>query len=183
MAKTPYERVKEWRKRNPHARTEEARRYRATHPDKVKATSHRFLDRHRERLRPIWAEQARARRKNDPEGQRRRTARWKAKREAKLAEIAGRPRPSSCDLCGGSIGGIVFDHCHAGGHFRGWLCDRCNKVLGLVKDSPKLLRAMAKYVERSNGKIKSSSKESASFFDLCVAKGEKVPGDRPITCD
>jgi hypothetical protein len=32
-----------------------------------------------------------------------------------------------------------FGHC--------WLCDRCNKVLGLVRDDIGLLRAMVSYLE------------------------------------
>lgn len=66
----------------------------------------------------------------------------------------GRPRPQCCELCGehanGPFGhkfvGIVFDHDHATGVPRGWLCDRCNKVLGLVKDSPALLARMIVYL-------------------------------------
>lgn len=74
----------------------------------------------------------------------------------------GRPRPMLCELCGdppngrGSKphSGICFDHDHSTGAPRGWLCDRCNKVLGLVGDSAHLLRVLALYLERhSNGKI------------------------------
>ena len=81
----------------------------------------------------------------------------KVRRLKDLAEqdtIAGRPRPAICDICGGNKGGpgyhhgIVFDHCHQLGHFRGWLCDRCNKTLGAVEDDAGLLRKMIAYLER-----------------------------------
>jgi hypothetical protein len=69
--------------------------------------------------------------------------------------LAGRPRPTICDIHGGPAesgpgyhNGIVFDHCHQRGHFRGWLCDRCNKVLGAVGDDPDLLRKMITYLDR-----------------------------------
>lgn len=147
---SPYDYVKSWRLKHPEARTEEARRYRARHPEKVKATAKRFQDRHRSRLRPIWAKQAREKRKNDPEGNRRRMLAFKARKEEALACIAGRPRPAVCEVCQ-SHGIIVFDHCHLSGNFRGWICDRCNKVLGLVKDNPKTLRELAVYIEKANG--------------------------------
>jgi len=68
--------------------------------------------------------------------------------------LAGRRRPMTCDICGGNHSdlkhnGIVFDHCHQRGHFRGWLCDRCNKTLGAVNDDIDLLRKMIAYLERN----------------------------------
>jgi hypothetical protein len=41
---------------------------------------------------------------------------------------------------------LCVDHCHKTGKIRGLLCGRCNKVLGAVKDSPKLLKALADYL-------------------------------------
>ncbi len=84
----------------------------------------------------------------------------KTRRKKDLAAqdiLAGRPRPTICDICGGASGGngyhgnIVFDHCHQHGHFRGWLCDRCNKFLGAVEDDANLLRKMIAYLERHKG--------------------------------
>lgn len=40
-----------------------------------------------------------------------------------------------------------LDHCHTSGQFRGWLCTTCNTALGMAKDSPELLRAMAEYID------------------------------------
>lgn len=60
---------------------------------------------------------------------------------------AGRPRPANCELCDRPDGQLVFDHCHARGSFRGWICRRCNNALGLAGDNPALLRAMADYLE------------------------------------
>lgn len=67
----------------------------------------------------------------------------------KKEAIAGRPKPSTCDLCGWKSRRIHFDHCHASGQFRGWLCIKCNMALGLVEDSTDLLRKMARYVEKT----------------------------------
>lgn len=65
-----------------------------------------------------------------------------------------------CELCGNPInfaeviGGrkrseqAVVDHCHTSGKLRGILCSTCNLTLGNVKDSPRLLRRMADYLEK-----------------------------------
>lgn len=92
----------------------------------------------------------RAYRKANPERAREVGRRWKQQR---CEEISGRPKPSVCDVCGepGNYGGkprICFDHCHAQGGFRGWLCDRCNMVLGKAKDDADLLRRLADYLEK-----------------------------------
>ncbi len=145
-----YERVKAWRALHPEKRAEEARRWRAKYPEKAKEISERHRAKHIDRIRKRNAETQRNKRKSDPEGNRKRIAAFKARHETALAEIAGRPRPNVCDLCEGRSK-IVFDHCHVSGEFRGWICDRCNKVLGLVKDSVILLRGMADYVEENNG--------------------------------
>lgn len=77
----------------------------------------------------------------------------RVRRETKMAKIAGRPRPFVCDICeqpnSRRSDVIAFDHCHKHGHFRGWLCDRCNISLGAAKDDPDLLRKMAEYLEKT----------------------------------
>lgn len=148
---TNYENVKAWRKENKDKVNAQARRYRATHPDKVKIVKDRYRSKDVPERLKREAQQARRRRANDPEGQRRRMEAYKLRREAKLTQIAGRPRAEVCELCK-EFGPTKFDHCHFGGHFRGWICDRCNRTLGQVKDSVSLLRDMIEYLERNNGK-------------------------------
>lgn len=148
-----YEKVKEWRKNNPEKVLEQARRYRKKHPETNKKAKEKYrsnnLDLVRERDRKAQENS----RRNNPQAQRIRYENWRARKEAKLWDLAGRPRPETCELCDGNDYPIVFDHCHKLGHFRGWLCDRCNKTLGIVKDSIDLLRKMADYLEKHNGKI------------------------------
>ena len=152
MAKTNYEVVKAWRKRNPDKVAAQARRYAERHPETGRRSSLKHRHANIEAVRKKQAESRRAKRAADPEGARIRSARFKAKKEAERELIAGRPRPKICDVCSGNHHlGIVFDHCHQSGSFRGWLCDRCNKTLGLVRDDPDLLRKLAEYLER-NGK-------------------------------
>ena len=40
------------------------------------------------------------------------------------------------------------DHCHETGNVRGFLCNRCNVVLGRMEDSTDLLRSAAAFLER-----------------------------------
>ena len=59
-------------------------------------------------------------------------------------------KPSVCDVCGGpgTTRGITYDHDHATGGHRGWLCTGCNAALGHAHDSPEVLRKLADYLER-----------------------------------
>jgi hypothetical protein len=51
-----------------------------------------------------------------------------------------------CAICGGVMNPPCVDHNHKTGENRGLLCVRCNFVLGEVKENPKLLEAMIKYL-------------------------------------
>ena len=173
MPKSDYERIKEWRSRpeNKGKRAAEARRWRAKHSELYKEIRKRYRAAHLDELRAREREAVAKRRQADPEGQRRRVAAFKARKEAKRVAEAGRPRPSICDLCRENNGGIVFDHCHVAGHFRGWLCDRCNKVLGLVRDDPRLLRRMAGYLGRwRNGKADHKVSQETPIERLCAER-------------
>src|SRR3990167_1145705 len=57
---------------------------------------------------------------------------WWQGRIKELEEIAGRTRPEICEICGAKDT-ICFDHDHNTGKFRGWICKRCNTVLGKVE--------------------------------------------------
>jgi len=65
--------------------------------------------------------------------------------------MAGRSKPEFCEICGGTVGkqGIVFDHCHQRGHFRGWICRHCNVILGLCGDSVEHLLKLVAYLKRT----------------------------------
>ena len=70
-------------------------------------------------------------------------------------KIAGRKRPDQCEICG-AFGKIVFDHNHLVSQeqtkesFRGWICQRCNMVLGFIKDNRDLLNALIEYLNKNN---------------------------------
>jgi hypothetical protein len=67
-------------------------------------------------------------------------------REQRRVLLAGRPCPDQCEICG-EHRKVRFDHCHATGNFRGWICNRCNLTLGNVQDNSSLLRKLADYLE------------------------------------
>jgi hypothetical protein len=81
--------------------------------------------------------------------------RLQSKREKDRERKAGRPKPDVCEICSEFNRFIAFDHCHKTGKFRGWLCDRCNRVLGLLKDDAQLFYRMGAYLERggTHGKV------------------------------
>jgi Recombination endonuclease VII len=74
----------------------------------------------------------------------------KSYRILQFEKAAGRPRPNKCEICC-EVGQICFDHSHAGGHFRGWLCGKCNSTLGMARDSASLLRKLADYLDNTEG--------------------------------
>lgn len=65
-----------------------------------------------------------------------------------LRQFATRPQPKECEVCGGG-GRIVFEHNHETGKFRGWLCVRCNWILGMAKDNGELLVMLKNYLEKN----------------------------------
>jgi hypothetical protein len=87
-------------------------------------------------------------------------ARYHRNREAELAkrkasvlqkqiDVAGRPPGLGCDICHRPFTMRPhFDHNHATGEFRGWLCGSCNKALGLFQDLPDNLLAAAEYLRK-----------------------------------
>lgn len=66
---------------------------------------------------------------------------------------AGASSPSAawkigqCEICTLPSGDLHWDHDHATGAHRGWLCHNCNVALGLLRDSPLVLKAALHYLE------------------------------------
>lgn len=117
------------------------RRWRAKNPEKNRAAQQR------QRAKPeykVKAAKYRDKRLSDKEYQR-----WaQAKSMQSKGFLVGRPRPDACDICNEN-GRICYDHDHKRGHFRGWICHRCNVVLGFVKDDANLLLQIAAYLQRT----------------------------------
>lgn len=103
---------------------------------------------HKAEILPKARIRAREYRKLDKykKAQARRMKKFKDKLKAERLKIAGRPQPDYCELCEEKAI-TVWDHDHKTGLFRGWLCDRCNRVLGSVKDDPILLKKFIDYLD------------------------------------
>jgi hypothetical protein len=56
-------------------------------------------------------------------------------------------KPDECEACGDDKSVICYDHCKLTDLHRGWLCHKCNSIVGFSDDSPKRLRNLAKYLE------------------------------------
>ena len=72
-----------------------------------------------------------------------------------------RRQGNSCAVCGKHLNistatvrrshHVAVDHCHASGRVRGILCSSCNTGIGLLKDSPSIIRSAARYLESNSG--------------------------------
>jgi len=134
-------RAARYRKQDPERYRAHCRRWRTKNPEKAKASSQQWWQSNKEKARAS----ALARHYKQPKKSYQR-------RLAAMEAEAGRPRPESCEVCGGT-GKISFDHCHQRGIFRGWLCNGCNSILGHAHDDPQRLRMLIAYLERTKGII------------------------------
>lgn len=75
------------------------------------------------------------------------TLRWMCKRNNIPLERCFIPRPENCNVCGSSEK-ICYDHDHLTGKFRGWLCQKCNVALGMIKDNVETLKSLIAYLEK-----------------------------------
>ena len=59
-----------------------------------------------------------------------------------------------CAICGvaeeATSRKLCMDHCHETGKFRGWLCKKCNSMLGMADDSADRLVVAAAYLVKNN---------------------------------
>jgi hypothetical protein len=147
-----YEATKVWRLKNPNARNEEAKKYRKKYPEKVARTAKAYRQRNIEEIRKKEREYARRMRATNPEKEKERLARFYEKKNLEKVKIAGRNKSHFCEICNDDKNRIVFDHCHETGKFRGWICDRCNRVLGSLYDDVGLITKMLIYLENNNGR-------------------------------
>lgn len=76
-----------------------------------------------------------------------------ANRQKRIAH-AGAPPPAACTICAREQR-LVWDHCHASGRFRGWLCYSCNIALGQVRDDVGVLQRMIEYLDSNREKAPS----------------------------
>lgn len=54
-------------------------------------------------------------------------------------------KPERCCLCNKKKK-LVLDHKHGDKHMRGWICNQCNTVIGLVDENERTLKNIIKYL-------------------------------------
>ena len=65
------------------------------------------------------------------------------------------PKGIPCAICGKIHERMVFDHCHKKNIFRGYLCDPCNRSLGILGDDiPNLTNAINYLMRTEGGRMK-----------------------------
>jgi hypothetical protein len=125
------------------------RAYNQSNREKIKARRRAYHQRNREK---VTAKQRAYHHRNREKLLAQKRWKWKLSTQRLQETEAGRRKPSVCEVCGRK-GRIVFDHCHQKNNFRGWLCNDCNIVLGLVGDNPNRLRMLIAYLERTKDYI------------------------------
>ena len=79
---------------------------------------------------------------------RKRASGRKARRKLQgIKNPTGETRSGPCQICNGHQDTLHLDHDAKTGEARGWLCGPCNRAIGMMKDSPVLLRRAADYLE------------------------------------
>jgi hypothetical protein len=137
----------EWYAVNRQLSIQKRREYHKANRDRDVARSRAYHAANRERVNARRKEHYWAHREESLIKQRIRSRQRYWELKAIRESAAPRPKPDYCEVCSGNSGGIVWDHCHKKGFFRGWLCAACNGALGLVKDDPTILEKLVKYLK------------------------------------
>lgn len=131
-----------WREKNREKRRAYDREYRAANQDRFKKKDREQYAKHREKK----LARSRVFFQNNAELMRAR------KRRSNGIPEPTRPRPQVCECCGAppSYRGLHADHCHVTNTFRGWLCGKCNRGIGLLGDGLDIVLKAAEYLKRSS---------------------------------
>lgn len=123
--------------------------YRAEWAKQNKEKLQAYLKKYRAEKKDKLTAQIREWKKAHPKSHAEHKKRQSEGRRQRMIAKAGRPQPDACEICSKATDTLCFDHCHQTEEFRGWLCQQCNTALGMVQDSPEILRRLAAYLERS----------------------------------
>ena len=80
------------------------------------------------------------------------SGRNKAKKLAKTLLSHSRLHRTCCELCG-KTDNIVFDHHHEKNIFRGWLCNGCNRSIGMLGENLDQILKVVNYLNKTEQKI------------------------------
>lgn len=139
-----------WKKANPEKAAAYARKYRATHLERVRAVGRKYDTNNKAKK----AAARKIRRANNPAAAHARYRKYRYGIDEVAFQRMATEQDSRCAICRDPFSfdyNTHVDHDHATKKIRGLLCGRCNRGLGLMKDSPEILEAAAVYL-RKHGK-------------------------------
>jgi DNA repair exonuclease SbcCD ATPase subunit len=144
---------KRWHKANKERHKANCKAYEEANKEAMTAKRKAWYEANKERIRAQHKAYYEATKGLTREAKRDWTFRYKygislQERDAMIEAQGGR-----CAVCGAKFGDTKadypsVDHCHSSGRIRGILCANCNIALGLAHDDPKILRALADYLEQ-----------------------------------
>lgn len=131
---------------------ENMRNWRRDNPDDSKKIQERFLSKDPEYFR----RKAKEWRENNPEEYAVHKRKYRIRKYGlspeQYAEMVAK-QGGACSICLVTPDrDLDIDHCHITNTVRGLLCNRCNKVLGQLKDDIMLLRRMIDYINDNGAK-------------------------------
>lgn len=154
--KTLNENRRVWAETNKEKIARQRREYRLANYDRVREQEKKSREKNIEKHRVDSRERMRRRRAECPEkySYQSRKSHHKNKYGMTLQdrEQLLKNQGNVCAVCGVGYSGARewhIDHNHSTGYVRGLLCSHCNLMLGHSKDSPRILRAAAEYIERT----------------------------------
>lgn len=154
---------KKYQKENKDRLSEKSRKYHKEHKDRQNEMCRKYYKKNRERLLEVVKRYREENRDKIRERARKRSIKNKFKNAARKLckqgceitekQLKGlyKQQNKQCKICGKDLKNnkieTAIDHCHNTNKVRGWLCQRCNRGLGIFNDSPSLLRKAANYLE------------------------------------
>lgn len=104
-----------------------------------------------ERNKQTYSDRRKAERVDHPERWRTNSLRNRYGLTAKQFDDMVQAQGGRCAICRAEPDGrLHVDHCHDTKVVRGLLCGFCNRMLGMAKDSPEVLRRAADYLAQHN---------------------------------
>ncbi len=121
----------QWRARNKENQKIKTKKYYADNKERIRLVKNEYYYRNREKINEQICK----------------------KIVKKQMQLARRPKPNACEVCGEINLKICWDHCHISGLFRGWICYFCNVALGFMKDNPSTALKLAEYLTNFQNRL------------------------------
>ena len=126
-------------------------------PDRVRCQHH--LDQKRDYMRRYYAKNRKMILARQSGGEKQKDLLWRYGIRPEDYERLLDEQGGTCAACGepetyqrnGKTVRLSVDHCHETGLVRGLLCGRCNRALGILRDSKRALAGLVVYLSKTEG--------------------------------